>query len=159
LPIFAGVPRCGPPLVGLAGQADGFTGWNSRGRKKMCQDGFLFFGFGPRVTGLTDFSPIWSWKSFENYRSCKHIFTKNGWATFWPTFQFLGYFFLSKSYAFLIKKWVELHFGRLFHKLIRSPCSDRMVCGCCMITECPTETWNIFRCPFCWDKNFGCRTT
>jgi hypothetical protein len=26
LPIFAGVPRCGPPLVGLAGQADGFTG-------------------------------------------------------------------------------------------------------------------------------------
>jgi hypothetical protein len=30
------------------------------------------------------------------------------------------YFFHGKSYVFFfLKKWVELHFGRLFHKLIR----------------------------------------
>jgi hypothetical protein len=65
-----------------------------------------------RVTGLGEFSPIgplylYIWQLCENYESIPHI-----WATF-----FHGY-----VSAFILTKWVGLHFGRFFHKLIWSPC-------------------------------------
>jgi hypothetical protein len=64
-----------------------------------------------RVTRLGELSSTWaiaySGQFLKNYRS-----SPNFWASF----------FLSKDYAFFDKKWVGLHFGRLFHKLIRSPC-------------------------------------
>jgi hypothetical protein len=66
---------------------------------------------------------------------------------YWSRAIALSYFLHQKGWGLILKKWVGLHFGRFFNKLIWSPCS--WVWGSGIFEANAQESGQSTSCPIC----------